>query len=114
MEYAISGKCTDLKPMASIAFKFIKNDLDRSLSKYSDSVNVRSNSGRMGNLKRYNVDLYQLVKTNEMSLEEAENLAKSRYNVNDNVNVNENENNAHELYSLSGSESSESTILTFR
>lgn len=125
MEYAISGKCTDLKPMASIAFKFIKNDLDRSLSKYSDSVKARSNSGRMGNLKRYNVDLYQLVKTQEMSLEDAEDLAKSRKisqnlaeprksryneNVNENVNENENENdnNAHELSSLSVYESSES------
>ncbi|MDV3470874.1 HNH endonuclease [Elizabethkingia anophelis] len=31
MEYAISGKCPDFKPMAKIAFNFIKNDIDNSV-----------------------------------------------------------------------------------
>ncbi|OPB98953.1 hypothetical protein BAS10_04610 [Elizabethkingia meningoseptica] len=78
MEYAITGNLPDFKPMAKVAFNFIKNDLDRNSDKYSETLKSRSESGRLGNLKRYNEDLYQLVKDEKMGLEQAEELAKTR------------------------------------
>lgn len=80
IEYAITGNLPDFKPMAKIAFNFIKNDLDRNSSKYNEKVKSRSESGRLGNLKRYNEDLYLLVKDNKIGLEQAEELAKTRKN----------------------------------
>ncbi|MBG0512903.1 conserved phage C-terminal domain-containing protein [Elizabethkingia meningoseptica] len=113
MEYAMTGNLPDLKPMAKVAFNFIKNGLDRNSDKYSETIKSRSESGRLGNLKRYNEDLYHLVKEEKLSLEQAEIIAKDRkcdnsdrensqnlanvaklaVNVNDNVNVNVNDNN---------------------
>ncbi|HFK5582160.1 TPA: DUF6291 domain-containing protein [Elizabethkingia anophelis] len=80
MEYAITGNLPDFKPMAKVAFNFIKNDLDRNSDKYSETLKSRSESGRLGNLKRYNEDLYQLVKDEKMGLEQAETIAKTRKN----------------------------------
>ncbi|MCT4181832.1 conserved phage C-terminal domain-containing protein [Elizabethkingia anophelis] len=108
MEYAMTGNLPDLKPMAKVAFNFIKNGLDRNSDKYSETIKSRSESGRLGNLKRYNEDLYHLVKEEKLSLEQAEIIAKDRkcdnsdrensqnlanvaklaVNVNDNVNDN--------------------------
>ena len=78
IEYAMTGNLPDFKPMAKIAFNFIKNDLDRNSDKYNDKIKSKSESGRLGNLKRYNTDLYHLVKDKKLGLEQAEELAKSR------------------------------------
>lgn len=78
IEYAMTGNLPDFKPMAKIAFNFIKNDLDRNSDKYNDKIKSKSESGRLGNLKRYNTDLYHLVKEKKLGLEQAEELAKTR------------------------------------
>lgn len=78
IEYAMTGNLPDFKPMAKIAFNFIKNDLDRNSDKYNDKIKSKSESGRLGNLKRYNTDLYHLVKDKKLGLEQAEELAKTR------------------------------------
>jgi len=93
--------------LLNIAFEPIKMQFKRDLKKWEESKDAKSINGKMGNLKRYNLDLYDLVSQNKMTLEEAENVAKSRkasqgdskqsqsvanVAVNDNVNVNVNVN----------------------
>lgn len=102
MEYAINGNLTELKPMAKVAFAFIKQDIDRAFEKYDDIQNSRSEAGQMGNLKRWNKDLYDEVVSGGLTLDEAVEVAnhrkssqtvanhrKNRLNVNDNDNDNE-------------------------
>ena len=94
--------------LLTIAFESIRNQLKRDLVKWSDSIEAKSNSGALGNLKRYNLDLYEKVTSSELTVQEAVSIAKSRkashrdnvpsqtvanlaVNVNDNVNVNVND-----------------------
>ncbi len=91
--------------LLNIAFEPIKMQLKRDLLKWEGSKESKSINGKMGNLKRYNLDIYNDVLSNKITLEQAENLAKSRkvsqgdsplsppiakLAVNDNVNVNVN------------------------
>ena len=59
-------------------FEPIKATLRRDLRKWEDSVTEKSNNGKLGNLKRYNLDLYELVKADKLSIEQAESVALSR------------------------------------
>jgi len=91
--------------LLNIAFEPIKMQLKRDLLKWEGSKESKSINGKMGNLKRYNIDIYNDVLSNKITLEQAENIAKSRkvsqgdsplsppiakLAVNDNVNVNVN------------------------
>lgn len=64
--------------LLNIAFEPIKTALKRDLKKYEEKKVERSLSGRLGNLKRYNLDLYEKVSRNELTLEDAEKVAISR------------------------------------
>lgn len=73
----------DLNPemddrMLKILFNPIKLQLKRDLKKYEQKKDFRSEAGRLGNLKRYHSDLYLKVQKNELSIDEAEELAKVR------------------------------------
>jgi hypothetical protein len=48
IEYAFSGKIPSLKPMAKMAFNFIKNDIDRASEKYAKIVDRNRNNGKNG------------------------------------------------------------------
>ena len=114
----------ELKPIVKMAFSFIKADLARNRENYEKKQKERSTNGRIGNLKRHNLDLYNKFNCGDLTLEEAENTAKTRKtspsdnsdrknspsdnsdrqtrlyvnvndNVNDNVNGNNNSNNNH-------------------
>lgn len=85
-----------------LVFEPIKQQLKRHLKDWEKIKTERSTSGRLGNLKRWNKDLYNRVVADEISLEEAEKIAKDRYAtiaiakvanvaVNDNVIVNVND-----------------------
>lgn len=100
--------------LLNIAFEPIKQQLKRDLQEWEVIKSDRSKSGILGNLKRWNTDLYNKVMIKELTIEEAEVIAKSRKashpdkknpdpiknianvavnvndNVNDNVNVNVN------------------------
>lgn len=95
----------DLNPdapdrLTKLLFTPIKNTLKRDLVKYEETKSIKSTSGKLGNLKRWNLDLYDKVISKELTIEEAENVAKNRIcdnrianvAVNDNVNVNVNDN----------------------
>lgn len=93
------------------AWKPIENQLKRDLIKFEETKENRSINGRLGNLKRWNFDLYTKVIENQIDIKEAEAIANSRklsppdstlsqtvanvadnVNVNDSVNVNDNVN----------------------
>ncbi len=104
-EYAINGNLIELKPLAKVAFGFIKQTIDRDTKNYQEKVKTNQEKGRYGNLKRWSRDLYDKVLSKELSLEEAEKIAVARkkshnekenrtaktasLNVNDNVNDND-------------------------
>lgn len=83
--------------LLKIAFQPIKDSIIRNSKKWEDSKEKKSEAGRIGNLKRWNKDLYEYFLRKEITLEEAENIAKNRtakneiakiaVNVNDNVSV---------------------------
>lgn len=94
--------------ITAISFEPIKQQMNRDLINWETAIEKSRQSGSFGNLKRYNPDLYELVKSKKIKLDEAVNLAKSRTpiapdrtrshpiaklavndNDNDNVNVNE-------------------------
>jgi uncharacterized phage protein (TIGR02220 family) len=88
--------------LTQIAFNPIKQQLKRDLVSYETKKDERSKSGILGNLKKHNLDLYDEVIGNKISLEQAQDTAKDRkaphsgkstantaVNVNDNVNVND-------------------------
>ena len=71
----------DLNPeypdrLTELLFQPIKQCLKRDLRKYESVKSDRSNAGRIGNLKRYNSDLYDSVVSGNMTIDDAENLAK--------------------------------------
>lgn len=68
--------CDDI--LIEIAFEPIKQSLKRDLDKWEDKKDGRSVNGRVGNLKRWHPDLYESVEKEEITLEEAENIAQSR------------------------------------
>ena len=76
--YATSGDLPVLKPMAKIAFNFIKTTIDRDAERYMSIKDKKSESGSLGNLKRWHKDLHAKVLSGEMSAEEANNIAKHR------------------------------------
>ena len=97
----LNPKTEDL--IVQLTFEPIKQQLKRDLLKYKESKEDKSNAGKLGNLKRWNRDLYDKVVVDKMSIDEALKIAESRkvshsddvqslpiaeIAVNDNVNVN--------------------------
>lgn len=100
----------DLNPISDdliidLTFEPIKQQLKRDLIKFEKSKDEKSISGRIGNLKRWHLDLYDKFIAKELTIEECEVIANSRkvsqpdkmqsqtvakIAVNDNVNVNVN------------------------
>lgn len=107
----------DLNPeppdrLTQIVFEPIKQQLKRDLKNWEDELDKKSRGGRLGNIKRWNLDLYNKVLEKKITIEEAEEIATGRkvshtdgiatdsnrsasdsiasiaVNVNDNVNVN--------------------------
>lgn len=93
--------------IVQLTFEPIKQQLKRDLEKWQEKKGKQSEKGREGNLKRWNLDLYEKVKEEKITLEEAEEIAKHRKTsppdktvsppianvaVNDNVNVTVNDN----------------------
>lgn len=72
------GEEIDLEPITKMAFSFIKIDMKRNFEKWSETKNGRSYNGRLGNIKRWNYDLYEKILIEKITLEEAEVIAKDR------------------------------------
>lgn len=73
----------DLNPeppdrLTELLFEPIKITLKRDLKKWEQEIENQSKAGRLGNLKRYNPDLYDKVNKGEITLEDAEAIAIDR------------------------------------
>ena len=73
----------DLNPEApdrttKLLFIDIQNTLKRDLLKWEATLDEKSINGRIGNLKRYNEDVYNDFKSKKITLEQAEEIAKTR------------------------------------
>lgn len=92
----------DLNPEApdrttKLVFEQIKSQLKRDLIKYEETKAIKSDSGKLGNLKKWHKDLYKEVVNNKVSIDNAIVIAKDRtaiksiakIAVNDNVNDND-------------------------
>ena len=110
----------DLNPISNdliidLTFEPIKQQLKRDLIKFEKSKDEKSLSGRIGNLKRWNIDLYNKFISKDLTIEEAETIANNRkvsqpdkvqsqsianIAVNDNVNVNVNDINNNIVESI--------------
>jgi hypothetical protein len=64
--------------ITNLTFEPIKQQLKRDLKKFEEVKEIKSNGGRLGNLKRWNLDLYEKVLNKNLSLEEAEKIAENR------------------------------------
>lgn len=64
--------------LIEIAFEPIRQSLKRDLKKWEGELENKSIGGRVGNLKRWNIDLYNRFSKKEITLEEAESIALSR------------------------------------
>lgn len=93
IEYVASGTILELKPMAKMAFSFIKKEIDYNTCKYNDIVAKRSEAGKKAMNKRYNKDVTNLTNDSKSNkcYQDATNLTVND-NDNDNVNVNESPN----------------------
>ena len=88
IEYVASGTILELKPMAKMAFSFIKKEIDYNTCKYNDIVAKRSEAGKKAMNKRYNKVATNL--TNDSKSNKCYQVA-TNLTVNDNDNVNDNE-----------------------
>lgn len=78
LEYANGEEPVVNDMVVDLVFEPIKRQIDRDSIKYNEKINKKSEGGRLGNLKRWNIDLYQKVLKEEINLEEAEKIAKHR------------------------------------
>jgi len=65
-------------PIVNISFITIKLQLKRDLVKYEDTKTSKAKAGALGNLKRWNPDLYKKVSSSEMTIDEAISIAEHR------------------------------------
>jgi hypothetical protein len=73
----------DLNPetedlLVEVAFEPIKQAMKRDLKKWETEINRKSQGAILGNLKRWHLDLYEKVESKEITLDEAQNIAKGR------------------------------------
>lgn len=54
IEYAASGTLSELKPLAKMAFSFIKKEIDYNTQRYEETVEKRKEAGRKGSDSRWN------------------------------------------------------------
>lgn len=78
LEYVNDENPVPIDFIIEMAFEPIKQTLKRDLKKYEMKLESKSISGRVGNLKRWNEDLFYQYESKFISLEEAEEIAESR------------------------------------
>jgi hypothetical protein len=78
LEYVNDLNPVPINFIVDMAFEPIKLQLKRDLKKYENTKEFKSNGGKIGNLKRWNKDLYDKVLSKEITLEDAEKIAERR------------------------------------
>lgn len=64
--------------ITKLSFEPIKQQLKRDLREWEKSLELKSNSGKLGNLKRWHNDLYLQVVENKLTIEDALVIAQGR------------------------------------
>lgn len=64
--------------LIEVAFEPIKRQLKRDLDNWESEIIRKGEGGSLGNLKRWNIDLYNKVINKELSLQKAVEIAKNR------------------------------------
>ena len=88
-EYAIYDNLIELKPLAKVAFGFIKQTIDRDTQKYISISEKRSEAGKRGGRPLKNNELEEINEKQKKQLL-SEKSKKSNCPLNDNDNVNDN------------------------
>lgn len=103
--YAHSGTLTEMKPLAKMAFSFIRKEMDYNRERYEDTIEKRREAGRKSaesrrqmSTKRTNVQSSEQNEQNEQMSTKRTNVQSSEqneqmlalFNINDNVNVYDN------------------------
>lgn len=93
IEYAASGKLLELKPLAKMAFSFIRKEMDYNNKRYLETVSKRREAGKKGMATRYgnnkdSEDLTNVTNDNKTNTcyQDLTKLTNATDNVNDNVN----------------------------
>ena len=96
--------------LLKVAFEPIKHQLKRDLNNWEGKIQAKSDSGRLGNIKRWHPDLFIRIESGQITLEKAESIAKDRkasqtsqsiaVTVTDNVNVNDSESDINKPITL--------------
>ena len=89
-EYAIYDNLIELKPLAKVAFGFIKQTIDRDTKKYISISEKRSEAGKKGGRRLKNNELEESNEKQKKQLL-SEKSKKSNCLLNDNDNVNDND-----------------------
>ena len=89
-EYAIYGNLIELKPLAKVAFVFVKQTIDRDTQKYISISEKRSEAGKRGGRPLKNNELEESNEKQKKQLL-SEKSKKSNCPLNDNDNVNDND-----------------------
>ena len=89
-EYAIYGNLIELKPLAKVAFGFVKQTIDRDTQKYISISEKRSEAGKKGGRQLKNNELEESNEKQKKQLL-SEKSKKSNCPLNDNDNVNDND-----------------------
>lgn len=88
IEYAASGKLSELKPLAKMAFSFIKKEMDYNNNKYNEIISKRSEAGKKGMLSRYGNKAVTSDNKSNKAYQTVTNVTDNVYdNVNDNKNI---------------------------
>jgi len=74
-----NGEEVKLTGLMKAVFLPFKNQFDRDNEKYSNEVKVSSDKGKLGNLKRWHIDLYDKVIDNQLDIDKAMDIAKHRH-----------------------------------
>lgn len=90
-EYAIYGNLIELKPLAKVAFGFVKQTIDRDTQKYISISEKRSEAGKKGGRRLKDKELEESNEKQKKQLL-SEKSKKSNCPLNDNDNVNDNDN----------------------
>lgn len=90
-EYAIYGNLIELKPLAKVAFGFVKQTIDRDTQKYISISEKRSEAGKKGGRRLKDSELEESNEKQKKQLL-SEKSKKSNCHLNDNVNDNVNDN----------------------
>lgn len=92
IRYAASGTLSELKPLAKMAFSFIKKEIDYNNEKYNEMVSKRSEAGKKGMLSRYGSkgDVTSPINVTDDNKDNTS--YQTITNVTDNDNVNDNDN----------------------